>query len=276
MIYLKTDQGRAALLQRDLLSLRERQLLVLCNGARTEAELLDLFGDGIVEDIDRLQRRGLLIAQHPHTRPPALKAALAQSPRVAGAVAQAVAAQPPGSFVASRIATEQPPAPQAGALPRLSLQELAALAEVPRVDAALVAPVRQVPARPAPAAGGQVAAAVNSIDAEQVALRSPVAAQAYMTQVLLALDSPAATRLVETHGNVRHEVDILLYLAQALGQTCAVAGEDVALRVAMRAGRLLPAGDVPMLLDCVLDYVPPGFSVLLYEFLLAGRDMAAA
>ena len=30
-----------------------------------------------------------------------------------------------------------------------------------------------------------------------------------------------------------------------------------------------------MLLDCVLDYVPASFSVLLYEFVLAGRDTAS-
>lgn len=279
MIYIKTEKGRTALLQRDLLSLRERQVMVLCNGVRTDAELIDLFGRAISEDIDRLERRGLLAAQLSHTRPPALKAVLAESPQIADAAADAAGAQPPDSFVASRITTPQPPAPQRETLPRMSLQELAALADVPPVDAAVVAPVRQALAdsepAPAPDAVEQVAAMVNSIDAEQVMVRSPVAAQAYMTQVLLALNSAPATTLVETHGNVRHEVDILLYLAQGLGQTYDVAGEDVTLRVAMRVGRLLPPGDLPMLLDCVLDYVPASFSVLLYEFVLAGRDTAS-
>ena len=58
MIYIKTEKGRTALLQRDLLSLRERQVMVLCNGVRTDAELIDLFGRAISEDIDRLERRG--------------------------------------------------------------------------------------------------------------------------------------------------------------------------------------------------------------------------
>lgn len=278
MIYIKTEKGRTALLQRDLLSLRERQVMVLCNGVRTDAELIDLFGRAISEDIDRLERRGLLAAQLSHTRPPALKAVLAESPQIADAAADAAGAHPPDSFVASRITTTQPPAPQRETLPRMSLQELA---DVPPVDAAVVAPVRQALAdsepapAPAPYAVEQVAAMVNSIDAEQVMVRSPVAAQAYMTQVLLALNSAPATTLVETHGNVRHEVDILLYLAQGLGQTYEVAGEDVTLRVAMRVGRLLPPGDLPMLLDCVLDYVPASFSVLLYEFVLAGRDTAS-
>ena len=278
MIYIKTEKGRTALLQRDLLSLRERQVMVLCNGVRTDAELIDLFGRAISEDIDRLERRGLLAAQLSHTRPPALKAVLAESPQIADAAADAAGAQPPDSVVASRITTTQPPAPQRETLPRMSLQELA---DVPPVDAAVVAPVRQALAdsepapAPAPDAVEQVAAMVNSIDAEQVMVRSPVAAQAYMTQVLLALNSAPATTLVETHGNVRHEVDILLYLAQGLGQTYDVAGEDVTLRVAMRVGRLLPPGDLPMLLDCVLDYVPASFSVLLYEFVLAGRDTAS-
>ena len=120
-----------------------------------------------------------------------------------------------------------------------------------------------------------MAALVNSIDAEQVEMRSPLAAQVYMTQVLRALDTEPAMHLVETHGDVRHDVDILLYLAQGLGLTHGAAGEDVALRVAMRVGRLLPETTLPMLLDCTLDYVPPGFSVLLYEFVLAGRDTAA-
>lgn len=278
MIYIKTEKGRTALLQRDLLSLRERQVMVLCNGVRTDAELIDLFGRAISEDIDRLERRGLLAAELSHTRPPALKAVLAESPQIADAAADAAGAHPPDSFVASRITTTQPPAPQRETLPRMSLQELA---DVPPVDAAVVAPVRQALAdsepapAPAPYAVEQVAAMVNSIDAEQVMVRSPVAAQAYMTQVLLALNSAPATTLVETHGNVRHEVDILLYLAQGLGQTYEVAGEDVTLRVAMRVGRLLPPGDLPMLLDCVLDYVPASFSVLLYEFVLAGRDTAS-
>lgn len=278
MIYIKTEKGRTALLQRDLLSLRERQVMVLCNGVRTDAELIDLFGRAISEDIDRLERRGLLAAQLSHTRPPALKAVLAESPQIADAAADAAGAHPPDSFVASRITTTQPPAPQRETLPRMSLQELA---DVPPVDAAVVAPVRQALAdsepapAPAPYAVEQVAAMVNSIDAEQVMVRSPVAAQAYMTQVLLALNSAPAITLVETHGNVRHEVDILLYLAQGLGQTYDVAGEDVTLRVAMRVGRLLPPGDLPMLLDCVLDYVPASFSVLLYEFVLAGRDTAS-
>ena len=278
MIYMKTDKGRAALLQRDALNLRERQVMVLCNGARTLEELVGLFGDTVKEHVDRLERRGLLAGQLKHSRPAQLKAALAERPQMADAVSQAEAAHPPDSFVASRITTTQPPAPQRETLPRMSLQELA---DVPPVDAAVVAPVRQALAdsepapAPAPDAVEQVAAMVNSIDAEQVMVRSPVAAQAYMTQVLLALNSAPAITLVETHGNVRHEVDILLYLAQGLGQTYDVAGEDVTLRVAMRVGRLLPPGDLPMLLDCVLDYVPASFSVLLYEFVLAGRDTAS-
>ncbi|NZA01047.1 hypothetical protein H0I39_03375 [Ottowia beijingensis] len=132
MIYIKTEKGRTALLQHDLLSVRERQVMVLCNGVRTDAELIDLFGRAISEDIDRLERRGLLAAQLSHTRPPALKAVLAESPQIADAAADAAGAHPPDSFVASRITTTQPPAPQRETLPRMSLQELAALADVPR------------------------------------------------------------------------------------------------------------------------------------------------
>ena len=187
----------------------------------------------------------------------------------------------PDSFVTSRLDTHHPDPPEPEALPRMSLEELTALASVPPLDPGAVAPVREaladaVSSPPAdPAALGQVAALVNSIDAEQVEMRSPLAAQVYMTQVLRALDTEPAMHLVDTHGDVRHDVDILLYLAQGLGLTHGAAGEDVALRVAMRVGRLLPETTLPMLLDCTLDYVPPGFSVLLYEFVLAGRDTAA-
>lgn len=274
MIRIKTDEGRAALLQRDVLSLRERQIMVLCNGARTDAELIELFGLTITDDLDRLEGRGFLAAKASDTKSPALKAVLAQRPRIADALEEAVGAQPPGSFVASRVASSQPPAPQPEALPRMTLQELVALAAVPPLAAAAVAPVRPVAEgqAPSPARAEQVAAVVNSIETGPVTAPSAVAAQAYITQVLLALETEPAAQLVETHGDVRHEVDILLYLAQGLGQTFSVAGEDVALRVAMRLGRLLPDATVPMLLDCVLDYVPPSFSVLLYEFVLAGRD----
>ena len=281
MIYMKTDKGRAALLQRDALNLRERQVMVLCNGARTLEELVELFGDTVKEDVDRLDRRGLLAGQLKHSRPAQLKAALAERPQMADAGSQAEAAHPPDSFGASRLDTHHPEPPEPEALPRMSLEELTALASVPPLDPGAVAPVREaladaVSSPPAdPAALGQVAALVNSIDAEQVEMRSPLAAQVYMTQVLMALDTEPAMHLVETHGDVRHDVDILLYLAQGLGLTHGAAGEDVALRVAMRVGRLLPETTLPMLLDCTLDYVPPGFSVLLYEFVLAGRDTAA-
>ena len=281
MIYMKTAKGRAALLQRDALNLRERQVMVLCNGARTLEELVELFGDTVKEDVDRLDRRGLLAGQLKHSRPAELKAALAERPQMADAVSQAEAAHPPDSFVTSRLDTHHPDPPEPEALPRMSLEELTALASVPPLDPGAVAPVREaladaVSSPPAdPAALGQVAALVNSIDAEQVEMRSPLAAQVYMTQVLMALDTEPSMHLVETHGDVRHDVDILLYLAQGLGLTHGAAGEDVALRVAMRVGRLLPETTLPMLLDCTLDYVPPGFSVLLYEFVLAGRDTAA-
>ena len=281
MIYMKTDKGRAALLQRDALNLRERQVMVLCNGARTLEELVELFGYAVKEDVDRLDRRGLLAGQLKHIRPAELKAALAERPQMADAVSQAEAAHPPDSFVTSRLDTHHPDPPEPEALPRMSLEELTALASVPPLDPGAVAPVREaladaVSSPPAdPAALGQVAALVNSIDAEQVEMRSPLAAQVYMTQVLMALDTEPSMHLVETHGDVRHDVDILLYLAQGLGLTHGAAGEDVALRVAMRVGRLLPETTLPMLLDCTLDYVPPGFSVLLYEFVLAGRDTAA-
>ena len=281
MIYMKTDKGRAALLQRDALNLRERQVMVLCNGARTLEELVGLFGDTVKEHVDRLERRGLLAGQLKHSRPAQLKAALAERPQMADAGSQAEAAHPPDSFVASRLDTHHPEPPEPEALPRMSLEELTALASVPPLDPGAVAPVREaladaVSSPPAdPAALGQVAALVNSIDAEQVEMRSPLAAQVYMTQVLRALDTEPAMHLVETHGDVRHDVDILLYLAQGLGLTHGAAGEDVALRVAMRVGRLLPETTLPMLLDCTLDYVPPGFSVLMYEFVLAGRDTAA-
>ena len=281
MIYMKTDKGRAALLQRDALNLRERQVMVLCNGARTLEELVELFGDTVKEHVDRLERRGLLAGQLKHSRPAQLKAALAERPQMADAVSQAEAAHPPDSFVTSRLDTHHPDPPEPEALPRMSLEELTALASVPPLDPGAVAPVREaladaVSSPPAdPAALGQVAALVNSIDAEQVEMRSPLAAQVYMTQVLMALDTEPSMHLVETHGDVRHDVDILLYLAQGLGLTHGAAGEDVALRVAMRVGRLLPETTLPMLLDCTLDYVPPGFSVLLYEFVLAGRDTAA-
>ena len=281
MIYIKTDKGRAALLLRDALSLRERQVMVLCNGARTHAELAELFGAAIGADLDRLERRGLLaaqlaqLAQLGQRSMPGLLAALADSPQLADTVSQAVGAQPPTSFMASRIDARKPPAPEPELLPRMSLEDLVALANVPAIDGAAVAPVRESLAGSATATlppPEHLANMVNSIDAEHVMLRTPVAAQAYMTQVLMALEQEAATQLVESHGDVRHDVDILLYLAQGLGQTYAVAGEDVSLRVAMRVGRLLPEHDVPMLLDCALDYVPASFSVLLYEFVLAGRD----
>lgn len=274
MIYNKTDKGRAALLQRNALNLRERQVMVLCNGVRASEELTELFGDTVTDDIDRLERKGFLVAKLGNTQPMPLDVIVEDHPHFA----DAALAEPPTRFMASRLSTDQPPAPEPEDLPRMSLEELTALADVLPVHTAAVAPVRAQlappPAADAPSAE-QVAANVNSIDADHLPLRSPVAAQAYMTQVLMALERDSASQLVESHGDVQHDVDVLLYLAQGVGEVHAAAGEDVALRVALRLGRLLPEAEVPMLLDCVLDYVPAEFNVLLYEFVLAGRENAA-
>ena len=279
MIYQKTHDGRAALRERNALSLRERQLMVLFNGSRSMDELADLFGEGVMADVDRLARRGFIVA-HGETNP--------SIPDMLFSSTSATVQDPPTRFMASELDTNLPPVPVPASLPRMSLEELTRLADVPRPDFSAVAPVRAElsaerhnDARPNSTEAADplrvtgnigLATAVNSIDAEHIPVRTPVAAQAYMTQVLMALASDAATSLIETSGDVRHDVDILLYLAQGIGHTYAVAGEDVTLRVALRVSRLLPDMEVPMLLDCTLDYVPNGFSVLLYEFVLAGRE----
>ena len=288
MIYQKTHEGRAALRERNALTLRERQLMVLFNGSRTMDELTDLFGEGVMADVDSLARRGLIVVQGESN--PSI-------PDILLSDLVASTEEPPTRFLASELDTHLPPVPEPASLPRMSLQELARLADVPVPDFALMASVRAAsgselddgaspelervdaapqslkrvdPPRVKRSIG--VATAVNSIDAEHLPVRTPVAAQAYMTQVLMALGTDAATALIETSGDVRHDVDILMYLAQGIGHTYAVAGEDVTLRVALRISRLLPERELPMLLDCTLDYVPTGFSVLLYEFVLAGRD----
>lgn len=283
MVYEKTHAGKIALKERHALNLRERQLMVLCNGVRPLDELMDLFGSTVSQDVDRLIDVGYLVARTAanDSQPMALaNPEVAPPPPNPSPVALV---PPPERFVAIDVVEDPVPPPDPESLPRMSLQALTELAEVPPLTPATLAPVRArrrgEPAAVldmfAPGKGQKLAADVNSIDGEQVPLRSPVAAQAYMTQVLMALDSDAATALIESSADVRHDVDILLFLAQGLGHTYAVAGEDVALRVAMRTGRLLPENELPMLLDCTLDYVPNGFSVLLYEFVLAGREAVA-
>ncbi|MDO5624517.1 MAG: hypothetical protein Q4G71_07495 [Pseudomonadota bacterium] len=271
MIYTKTHQGRAALQERQALSLRERQLMVLCNGVRSRDELIDLFGNTVSHDIDQLERKGFLVAQRRNSRPAPLQA----TPDDTADSSDSDSDDVPSSFVSSRLPVDQTPPPDLAELPRMSLQELTALADVPPVRPAVTSGQPGTTARRTPApdeAPARRAAMVNSVDAEQMPVRSPVAAQAYMTQVLMALNHPEATTLIESHGSVRHDVDIVLYLAQGIGLTHRVAGEDATLRVALRTGRLMPAAEVPMLLDCTLDYVPAEFSVLLYEFVLAGRE----
>ena len=273
MIYQKTHEGRAALRERNALSLRERQLMVLFNGSRSMDELADLFGGGVLADVDSLARRGFIVL-HGESNP-SIPDTLFSNPA-------ARLEEVPPRFLASTLDTDLAPLPEPATLPRMSLEELTALADVPKPDFSAMAPARSEPARPRARAerieplraqrSVGVAATVYSIDAEHVPVRTPVAAQAYMTQVLMALASDAATSLIESSGDVRHDVDVLVYLAQGIGHTYAVAGEDVTLRVALRVSRLLPDREVPMLLDCTLDYVPSGFSVLLYEFVLAGRE----
>ena len=268
MFYQKTHEGKAALRERTALSLRERQVMVLFNGNRSMADLVDLFGESVGVDVEHLRRRGLIVLQPGPARPPAAAAFsdLAEPDL-----------PPPTQFLASTIDATLPSLDIPASVPRMSLDQLTALADVPPPNFAALAGHKddELAADEPPRRGfkkGQLAAAVNGIDAEHMPQRSALAAQIYMTQVLMALATDAATQLIETSGDVRHDVDVLLYLAQGLGHTYAVAGEDVTLRVAMRVSRLLPEREVPMLLDCALDYTPSGFSVLLYEFVLAGRE----
>ena len=270
MVYHKTHEGRAALRERGTLTLRERQLMVLFNGSRTLKELADLFGAGVTADVDRLERQGFIVGR-PDGVP--LESRFGQLASREPEILTASARSP-----ANRL--ETPPTSESSATPRISLEELANLAEVPppRFAAQADTPYEQPAATQSVATAASAApdvrlsSTIYSIVAEPLSTQTPLAAQAYMTQVLMALDTEAASALIETSVDMRHDVEILLYVAQGLGHTYAMAGEDVALRVAMRASRLLPGKELPMLLDCTLDYVPNSFSVLLYEFVLAGRD----
>lgn len=59
MSLVKTEKGRQALQNRDpALSPRDRQILILCNGARSEAALAGLLGASVAHDIRRLFSAG--------------------------------------------------------------------------------------------------------------------------------------------------------------------------------------------------------------------------
>lgn len=80
MLPIKTEAGKTALQNRDpLLSPRDRQLMILCNGSRTVASLVPLMGPTVVDDLARLVEAGFLVAMRPAPGPagraqPAVKA----------------------------------------------------------------------------------------------------------------------------------------------------------------------------------------------------------
>ena len=103
MIYQKTHEGRAALRERNALNLRERQLMVLVNGSRTMDELADLFGVGVLADVDNLSRRGFVVlhGESNPSIPDILLSDLAAAPQ-----------DPPTRFLASELDSSLPPVPE--------------------------------------------------------------------------------------------------------------------------------------------------------------------
>ena len=268
MVYHKTHEGRAALKERNALSLRERQLMVLFNGSRTMKELADLFGPSVTFDVERLERRGFIVGRPEGVPLESRFDSLVSLP-------DATPSDAPSTVPQRTSAPDLQPASSS----RMSMEQFAQLADVPPLPS--VPPELALPkgdgerAERGSGVDSQLAHAIYSISAEPLPSHTPVAAQVYVTQVLMVLDTSASKTLIESSCDVRADADILMYVAQAIGHTYAVAGEEVALRVAMRASRLLPSAELPTLVDCTLDYVPSGFSVLLYEFVLAGREAAA-
>lgn len=62
--YVKTDAGRTALAdRRSGLAVRDRQIMLLCNGTQTLSSLEGLFGPEVGGDLLRLRRQGLIEAQ---------------------------------------------------------------------------------------------------------------------------------------------------------------------------------------------------------------------
>ena len=62
--YVKTEAGRLALAdRRSGLAIRDRQIMLLCNGTQTVAGLADLFGPEVGGDLSRLRDRGLIEPQ---------------------------------------------------------------------------------------------------------------------------------------------------------------------------------------------------------------------
>lgn len=61
MLLEKTESARAAMQSRSpLLSVRERQILVMVNGKRTVAELKAMLGEGVEQELDSLRARALV------------------------------------------------------------------------------------------------------------------------------------------------------------------------------------------------------------------------
>lgn len=80
MSLVKTEKGKVALQNRDpALSPRDRQILILCNGHRSDAALASLMGASVLDDIPRLLGTGYLAhsataAATAPAKPPAPKA----------------------------------------------------------------------------------------------------------------------------------------------------------------------------------------------------------
>lgn len=271
LIYAKIEQGRQALRQRGALSLRERQITLLCNGARSHQDLLQLFGEAAAAQLADLTARGFLQAGDSSRSHAQQLAATGRRPAVADAMRQAALAPHGSDFVLSQI-DRLPPGPLPGELPPLGNSDFAALTGSARPPAAPAPAASAAPAAMPPS----LAATLNKAARQTVPQRSIMAAKNFLTQVLLTLGQPAALQLVNTYGDVRHEADILLYLAQGMGYLHTEMGRQTVLQVAQRLIQRLPETAWPLWLDCTLDNVPADIGVELYELALADCDSLPA
>jgi hypothetical protein len=82
MSLVKTEKGKLALQNRDpALSPRDRQILILCNGTRSDAALASLMGTSVLDDIPRLLDTGYLAPMPIAAAPLAVVAPAPAKPR---------------------------------------------------------------------------------------------------------------------------------------------------------------------------------------------------
>lgn len=234
LVYVKTEAGRALLAaHRNGLSVRQRQVLLLCTGKRDAVGLEKVFGHALWPDLQQLMQ-GLVVCLSSRALPDFLREQ-DRLHEMAQEAAQA-AAQTPG----------QPLRPE------------------PSFDSTLI-PLNFAETRSANQSGFE--------NTRRGSATSPLqSARVGAAWLLIELGGPEALQLRRDYAGVSKEADVLLFAARAIGMAERKWGHERALERACRVGEPLDKDQRSQLLVALEAYAGEALRLALYECWLSDTE----